>query len=135
MTHMTRTILLLSRSCALETPLCKCSRTVVRFSQITKSKGKFLYSTVSGPWVRSKRVTLHPLAHLLTPTPTRLLREAFNHAATTARRLPGTNSFIFPMSVTRYSLIQPSKLMQRGLNETARASKQQKIDENPGHID
>ena len=46
-----------------------------------------LYSVVSIPWDCSKRFTLHPLADLFIPTPTRLLWEAVSHAAITARRL------------------------------------------------
>ena len=40
-------------------------------------KGKFLYSAVSSPLDRSKRLILYPQADLFIPTPTRLLREAF----------------------------------------------------------
>ena len=51
-------------------------------------KGMFLYSTVSRPLdYCSKRFTLHPPSDLFTPTPFRLLLEAFSHAAITVRRL------------------------------------------------
>ena len=42
-----------------------------------KSKGMFLYSEVSSPLDRSKRVMLCPRADLFIPTPTWLLLEAF----------------------------------------------------------
>ena len=45
--------------------------------QVYVFKGMFLYSAVSCPLDRSKRFTLHPLADLFNPTPTRLLWEAF----------------------------------------------------------
>ena len=47
----------------------------------------FLYSAVSSPLDRSKRFTLHPLADLLIPAPTRLVWEAFSHAAVAAQNL------------------------------------------------
>ena len=59
----------------------------------------FLYSAVSSPSDRSTRFTLHSPADLLIPTPTRLLWEAFSHAAIIARRL------ITHISTTVYSLI------------------------------
>ena len=48
-----------------------------------KGKGLFLYSVVSSPRDCSKRFTLHPLADLFISTPSRLLWEAFSHAAIT----------------------------------------------------
>ena len=42
-----------------------------------EGKGMFLYSVVSSRLDHSKRFTLHPLADLFIPTPTRLLLEAF----------------------------------------------------------
>ena len=56
--------------------------------------------------------------------PSQLLREAFIHAAITARRL----------FVARYSFIQLSELWQRGVNEIAKASKRQQEDTNPGSM-
>ena len=44
---------------------------------VGKGKGMVLYSAVSSPLDRSKRFTLHPLADLFIPTPTRLLLEEF----------------------------------------------------------
>ena len=54
-----------------------------------KGKGMFSYSEVSSPSDRSKgkHFTLHPLAELFIPTSTRVLWEAFSHAAITAQGL------------------------------------------------
>ena len=45
-------------------------------------------------------------------------------------------SFTYPpLSVARYSFIQLSELWQRGTNETAKASKWQQEDSNPGSLE
>lgn len=57
-----------------------------------KSKGTFLCSAKFSPWER--RFILHPLADLFSRTPTRVLLQALNHAAITARRRFGHGSTI-----------------------------------------
>ena len=47
------------------------------YMYVKKDKGMFLYGAVSSLLDRSKHSTLHALADLFIPTPTRLLREAF----------------------------------------------------------
>ena len=64
-----------------------------------REKVTFLYSAVSRPLDRSKHFTLHSLADLFIPTPTRLLREAFSHAPITCK----DHSLTFPFSTTVYS--------------------------------
>ena len=60
----------------------------VQYEEITRTtKGMFLYSAVSSQLDHSKRVTLHPLADMFIPTLTRLLWQAFSHAAVTVQRL------------------------------------------------
>ena len=49
------------------------------------SKGMFLYSAISSLSKLLKAFTLHNLAALFIPTPTRVFREPFSHAAITAR--------------------------------------------------
>ena len=80
----------------------------------------FLYSAVSSPLARSKRFTLHPPADLFIPAPTRLLWEAFSHAAYCAK----TSITFSPLSIARWSFIQLSELGRRGVNESAQTSKQ-----------
>ena len=72
----------------------------------TKGNDMFLYSAVSSPRDCSKHFTLHPLADLFIPKPSRLLHEdyLFRHP---------------PLSVAMYSVIQLSELWQRGMNEIA----------------
>ena len=57
------------------------------FIMLGMCKGMFLYRAVSSPLDRSKRFTLHPLADVFIPTSTRLLLEAFSHAAITVQRV------------------------------------------------
>ena len=62
--------------------------------QVNAQTCMFLYCAVSSPWDCSKQcafhplthLTLHPLTDLFVPTPSRLLWEAFGHAAIAARR-------------------------------------------------
>ena len=58
-----------------KTAACISSKGIL-ISNVVK-KGMFLYSAVSSPLDCSKRFTLHPLADLFIPAPTRLLRAAF----------------------------------------------------------
>ena len=79
-----------------------------------------LYSAVSSPWDCSKCITFHPLADLFIPTPFRLLWEAFSNL----QLLLGNYAFKYPhLSVARYSFIQLSEPLQRGMNEIAKDSK------------
>ena len=73
----------------------------------------FLYSAVSIPL--AKRFTLHPLADLFIPAPTRLLWEA-STCEDDSFTLP-------PLSITRCSFIQLNELGHRGENENAQTSK------------
>ena len=59
----------------------------VRMRLWTKGEGLFLYSALSNLLDCSNHFTLHLLAKLLIPAPTRLLKEAFSHGAITNRRL------------------------------------------------
>ena len=93
----------------------------------------FLHSAVSSTLDCSKPPILHPLADVLIPAPTRLLLEAFSEAAITREYY----SLTFPpLSIARYSFIQPSELGRHGENENTQASKrQQREDSNPGSLD
>ena len=67
-------------------------------------KGMFSCSTVSSPLDHSKRFTLHPLADLFIPTPTRILWEAFSHSAYVTNTIH--SHFFPPLPVARYLFIQ-----------------------------
>ena len=80
----------------------------------TYIKGMFLYSAVSSPLDYSPRFARHPLSDLFIPTQTRLLGEAFSHAAITREDY----SLTFPPpSIAGYSFIQLSELGRRRKNE------------------
>ena len=82
----------------------------------TVQKVWFYIAHVSSPLDRTKDFTLHPLADLFIPTPTRLLREEFSHAAITHE----DDSLTFPpLSIAMYSFIQLSELGHCGENENA----------------
>ena len=114
------------------------SQTECRGCTSHRQKGKkkvkicFIYSAVYSSSDRSKRFTLHPLAGLFIPAPTRLLWEAFSYAAITREDY----SLIFPpLSVARYSFIQLIELGHRGENENYQSLKwYQTGDSNPGSL-
>ena len=54
------------------------------------------HSVTSSLSDRSKCLTLHTLAYLFIPTQTRLLRDAFSHAAITVGRLHSRDSCVLP---------------------------------------
>ena len=97
-------------------------------------KGTFLCSAVSNPWDCSKRITLHPQADLLIPTPIRLLWEA---STTMLKLLREDHSFTYPpLSIVKYSFIQLGELNQRRMsNEVAQVSKRQQEDTKSGYLD
>ena len=80
-------------------------------------KGKFLYSAVSKPQDCSKCFTLYSLADLFYQKPSRLLWEAFSHAAINSQRL--LVHIYSPLSIARYSFMQLSKLEQCWLKKFA----------------
>ena len=82
----------------------------------------FSYCSVSSPLDGSKGFTLHPLADLFIPTPTRLLWEAFSHAALMRKDFPLTFP---PLSIDRYTFIQLSEQGHRGEDENTKALTQQ----------
>ena len=76
-----------------------------------KSKGVFDIAHVSSPLDRSRRFTLHPLADLFIPTPTRLRWEAYSSHASITREV---YSLISPQpSIVSYAFIQLSELGRR----------------------
>ena len=97
--------LLRSLSCSMRPPPPQIDRgtatpACLQSKHSTCVQGMFLYSAVSSPLDRSKRFTLPPVTDLFIPTPTRLLREAFSHAAITHNDY----SLIFPpLSIAGYS--------------------------------
>ena len=74
------------------------------------SKGKFLYSAVSGHQDGSEHFTLYSLADKFNQTPSQLLCEAFKHAAINAQRL--LIHKYPPLSTARYSFIELSEVEQ-----------------------
>ena len=73
----------------------------------------FLYSGVFSPQYLS-RFTFQPMADRFILTPTRLLWEAFNHAAITRE----DNSLLFPLaSITRYSFEQLNQLGRQWIEQ------------------
>ena len=79
-------------------------------------KGTFLYSAVYSRRDYSKRCKLHTLADVLIPTPSRLLWEAFSHAAITPRRLflhISTTAYNQVLIYTKYVLGQRLAAVER----------------------
>ena len=83
----------------------------VAISDGLKSKGMFLYSAVSSHQDRSKCFHFISLTHLFTQTPSRLLWEASSHMLQLLRE--GCSYTYPPLSIVRYSFIQPSEMQQR----------------------
>ena len=87
---------------------------LVLFCIMSHSKGNhtcMFLNSVPSPWDCSRRFTLHPLADLFIPAPTRLLLEAFSHAVYCAKTIH---------SYFHHCL---SELEQRGENENDETSK------------
>ena len=83
------------------------SQVPVLFLLCQTEQGKILYIPVSSLLARSMRFTLHPLADMFIPTPTRLLLEESRQLWL----LHESYSLIFPLlSLARYSFIQLSEL-------------------------
>ena len=75
---------------------------------IVKGERMFYIAHVPSPLDHSNRFTLHPLADMLIPITTRLLWEAFSHAAMTAPRLRShhsTTDSLWPGQVLIYTAV------------------------------
>ena len=113
--------LTLAPPCCTINPRCSGSITSARYTLKPATwncykycKGMILYSTVSSPLDRSKRLTLHSLADLFIPTPTRLPWKHSSHATIVREDY----SLPFPPPpIARYSwFIQLSELVRCGEN-------------------
>ena len=93
-------------------------------------KGKFLYSAVSSPRDRSKRLHFTSLTDLFTQTPYRLLWEASSHMLELMRE--GCSYTYPPLSIARYSFIQLSELEQCRVKKLAQGFNPAAQDFNPG---
>ena len=87
----------------------------------------YIYSAVSTLLDRSKHFTLHPLAYLFIPAPTRLLWEALSQLFCEYYSLT-----LPPLLFARYSFIQLSELGHRGENKNDQSSKRKQMGLEPG---
>ena len=94
------------------------------------SKSMFLDSAVFVELLNA--LYTHSLANMFIPTPTPLLWEEFSHAAITAQT---THSHISTISITKYSIIQLSKLVCCDENEKPMFQNGSKGVSNPGTIE